>query len=143
MYYPLVGDRVRVSGCRDEYIVARTDYATSVAIIVSTGDMSRLNRAPFRLLIAICEFRAEESPAAVLHSMRDTVRFAHLWVSHARVLIVEMQETIRATQATIRRSQATIAESDCVIARSRMLVQAPGQKRRETREKDWELRAEN
>ena len=122
MHYPLVGERVWVSGCRDEFFVVEADYATCVATIVPVADNEAVRRnLRFSLLFAREDFEGAQAGAADPATVRDVLRSSHLCIYHAHGYMVEMQETIRATLATIQKSKALIEESNRLIARSQIL----------------------
>ncbi|HEY2466375.1 MAG TPA: hypothetical protein VGI45_00870 [Terracidiphilus sp.] len=120
MYYPVVGERVWVSGCCDEFIVEHTDYTACVAVIaVATG--RRLENTPFRLLFAYCDFEGAQAGASAPPAVREVLRSSELRVLQVTLVIRALRETIDVTLATIRRSRVLISESDRVIACSRAL----------------------
>lgn len=122
MHYPLVGERVWVSGCRDEFIVSRTDYPARVAAIALASDGGDIrNDVPFFLLFAHSDFKAALDGLASPAALREVLRSSRLCTHQAHVFVLEIRETIRTTMEIIRRSQALISASDQVIARWQML----------------------
>ena len=118
MFYPLVGEQVWVFGCRDEYIVERTDYTACMAAISLVSDRaSVLERVSFRLLFAHFEFEAAVAGVAVRPAVEDVLRSSRLCVRQSSVFIRDLRETTLATLAAIRKSQALISETDRDITR--------------------------
>lgn len=118
MYYPFVGERVWVSGCRDEYIVERADYTASVAAIALVSNSGGvLENMSFRLLFAHFDFEAAQAGVAARPAIWDVLRTSQLCMHQTRVLIRDLRETTRATLTTIRQTRAVILSSDRDIAR--------------------------
>ena len=121
MYHPLVGERVLLSGCREEFIVQRADYTASVAAIAlaSDRDANLLESAPFRLLFAEGDFEAAQDGAASARAVQGVLRSSDLCVHGSTIFIRDIRETIQATQDSIRKSRALIEQSDRFIALAR------------------------
>jgi hypothetical protein len=121
MYSPVVGERVRVLGCRGDFIIARADYAACVAeIVAASSEGASQKDIPFGSLI-------EDDRGALLEGVRlrpsviGCLRASWQCVNDAHATIREAHETIRATVATVKRTEALIAESDRFIARAQTL----------------------
>lgn len=118
MYYPLVGERVWVSGCRDEYIVERADYPASLAAIALVADRNvLLEKISFRLLYAHFEFEAALAGVAARPAVEELLRCSQLCLHQSRVFIRDLRETTLTTVAMIRKTQALIVKIDRDIAR--------------------------
>lgn len=130
MYYPLVGERVWISGCRDEYIVERADYTASLAAIALVADRNvLLEKISFRLLYAHFEFEAALAGVAARPAVEELLRCSQLCLHQSRVFIRDVREITLSTLATIRRTQTLISQIDRDIARWKACgyVQEPNQ----------------
>lgn len=121
MYYPLVGERVRVSGCRDEYIVTRADYAAQVAGVLAASATGQAREVPFQLLFPRRKFNPAHDGVASRAVVHEVLHSSTQCIRQANVCMLELREIVRATFATIHKSQVLIAESDRLIARWRTL----------------------
>ena len=121
MYYPAVGERVWVSGCRDEFVVAQTDYTRCVATIVPAHNKTRLRRTPFFSLFAHSDLEAARAGSAAPPAVREVLRSSQLHIDEVTIAIRDLRETVRTTVVSIRDSRALIFESDRVIARLQSL----------------------
>lgn len=118
MYYPLVGERVWLSGCRDEYVVEHADHTLFVAAIALLSDRrTKLERISFCLLFAHLEFEAAQAGVAARPAVEQVLRTSRLCLHQSSVFLREVRETTQATVDMIRKTQAMIAESDRNIAR--------------------------
>lgn len=123
MYCPLVGERVCVSGCREQFIVQQADYSTSVAAVALISDKATtvLENVPFRVLVPHWDFQGTQDGIAYQRSAGEVRRSSELYIRQASVFIREIQEIIRTTLISIQQSQARIEQSDNVIARLQTL----------------------
>lgn len=122
MYYPLAGERVWVSGCSDEFLVVRTDYASSKVDLALASDRGAMREnVSFRLLFPREEFAAAQAGSASLSQVLAVLRTSHACTYQSHAHISEGLEMVRITLAAIRKSQALISESDRAIARWQML----------------------
>ena len=121
MYYPLVGERVRVRGCRDEFIVTRTDYSRYAASILPASATGSAREVSFQLLSARHKFNPAHDGIASRAIVREVLHSSSQCIHQAHLCMLELRETLRLTFVTIQKSQALIAQSDRLIARSRTL----------------------
>lgn len=122
MHYPLVGERVWVSGCCDEFTVVRTDYTAFFATIYPSADTgARRRNLPFLLLFAHEDYKAAQDGVATISGVRDVLHSSRQSLIQSELYLRELREIIRATIATIQQSQILIARSDSLIARAETL----------------------
>lgn len=119
MHYPLVGERVWVSGCWDDFVVTAADYRTCVATLQFVRDRTREKRTPFVLLFRDRDLALKGITRTA--GVVDIVRSSQLCVREVAVAVRDMREAIRAAFATIRRSQKLIAETDRTLRRWQLL----------------------
>lgn len=118
MYFPLVGERVWVNGCRDEFIVVRTDCSSAKAALALATDRAEVREGvSFRLLFAYEEFAAAQAGVTDSRQVLAVVRTTHACSYQSQAHIVEGREMLRTTLAMIEKSHALISESDRAIAR--------------------------
>ena len=128
MYYPIIGERVRVSGRRDEHVVVSTDYTACAAEISPQADGTASKESvPFSLLLetTASEVAQNKSHAIasrvdasyqVLHSSREHIDRGRFLITDSRNLMFKTGEVIRASQQLIHRSDLVIARAqtlDC------------------------------
>lgn len=117
MNCPLVGERVWVSGCRDEFVVARTDYATCLASLTAKSDGVVREDVPFVLLFAHCDVGEPARDTALPERVREVLESSDHYLREVGFLIRDLRETVSTSNDTIRQSRALILESDKTIAR--------------------------
>ncbi len=119
MYHPIVGERVWLSGCPEQFIVQRADYSASVAAITltSNGETTASQFTPFRLLFAEWDFEAAQDGAASERAVRGVLCSSEQCVRGSAVFIRDIRETIRATLDSVRKSRTLIEQSDRTVAR--------------------------
>lgn len=126
MYYPTIGEWVRVCGRRDEHLIVSADYTQRVAEISLRADGTTINeRMPFSLLLKATSFEAAQDRAYLVANLAAaSKRVLHASREHilrGRRLIADSQNSIFKTSAIIRASQRLIHHSDLVIARAQTL----------------------
>jgi hypothetical protein len=121
MYYPTVGERVRVLGCSDEFIVTRADYSNSVANVRSASATGQTREVPFQSLSRYRDLHAPQPGTTSQADVQDVLRSSSQRVHQARLGMLELRETLRLALVTIRNTQVLIADSDRLIARWRTL----------------------
>jgi len=122
MHIPRVGERVSVSGCRDEFIVVDVDHATCIATIVSSERVGATRRLlPFSLLLAPEDFKAAQEGMEAGSAGRDVIRSSQMCIHRSQVYTAEMRNIVQNTMMTIRKSQELLAASSELIERSRTL----------------------
>lgn len=126
MYYPTIGDRVRLSGRRNEYVVVSADYTTGLAAIrLQTDGGSIEESASLGLFFESTSFDCAQDGARAhtdrIASGKQMLRSSRALIDCQRALIADWQDTIFATSEVIRISQRLIYRSDLVIARARTL----------------------
>ena len=118
MYYPLRGERVWVSGCRDEFIVLQTDHTTCKAVIALVSDNGAVREGvSFRLLFSFQDFAAAQEGAAGPRQVLEVLRSSHIRIHRGQAHVHDSQETLRASLSAIERSQALISRTDQAVAR--------------------------
>ena len=117
MHCPLVGERVWVSGCRDEFLVLEADYRTSVATIALCSDQLSTRRAPFTLLFPHSQFEEAQTGVAVPAIVREVLRSSRRCMHQVRVAMRQLRDATETTLASIQRTQLMISESDRTVTR--------------------------
>lgn len=125
MYCPTIGERVRVIGRVEEYLLVSIDYDTRIAGILSQFEGTRDRESiPFHMLLEVAGYEeaasVNEACEVMLESSVERLRTTAALICCAARLIVDLQESISATLAAIRNSQQRISRSDEVIARTRL-----------------------
>ena len=92
MHYPLVGERVWVSGCLHEFIVAEADYATCIAKIFRSGvDAATRRCLPFSLLFAHEDFSDAQDGMTSGPAVREVLRASRLRVHQSQAYLTELR----------------------------------------------------
>jgi hypothetical protein len=125
MYYPTVGEWVRVSGRRDVYLVLSTNYTAHAAEVCRKADgAAAAESVPFDLLES-AEFDGAQNGAgdhaSRLAAIRQVLSSSEAHICLGCVLIDEIQQSLFTTQEAIRRSEELIRASDLEIQRMRTL----------------------
>ena len=121
MYYPSVGERVRVRGREGEFIVVSVNHAAYAADIhLQTHPTTVEKNVRFEVLAGLREIGPLPLGSYHRHSRR-LLRSTREQMARAHILFADIQDSILATLHSIRISQQRIQESDRVIARARNL----------------------
>ena len=121
MYFPLVYERVWVSGCPHEFIVVTTNYSACLATISLVEDRRQVRRCPFHQLFPHDEFEASQVRSSVTDEMVDITESSRSLIRGAKADSREMRKIVSSTGSIIRKSQEMIAQTDRLIARWKTL----------------------
>ena len=118
MKSPVVGRRVWVHGCADEYIVAAVDFNSGFATIARVQDKVRLHQVPICLLQVSDEIGEACTRATGLSEILD---LSSSLVRSGLSGLANTRQTAELTSATIAKTKKKIEESDQNIERWRRL----------------------
>lgn len=121
MYFPLLHEQVRMSHRPDQFTVIRVDYTDCVADICPLlAYWGICENVPFRQLLAPLKLRTGQAPPSAhedrIASSRALVHGTRVHVATASILIIDVEDSLRATRDAIGRSLQAIAASDRLIA---------------------------
>jgi S1-C subfamily serine protease len=125
MYFPLIGERVWVSGSSHEFTVVRADYPTSIATVTPVADKNQVKCCPFHQLFAYDQFDDSQVRDSMKEAVGEVLESSRVTVLSARIAIRDMRQTAISTSSIINRSRELIAQTDTVIARWKSLGSKP------------------